>query len=414
MLNLYKFLGFLIIPLIMINLRIRVINGKEDKNRFRERYGITKFRRPKGKIIWIHAASVGEFKSASVIINNLSDNFKILVTTTTLSAAIYAKQKFGKKIIHQYAPLDIKIWIERFINNWKPDLSIWIESDLWPVTLKTLKEKSIKSILLNLRISPKSFEKWLLFKNLYKDMLSSFNEVFVQSLQDQKRIKKLTNLKIKYIGNLKLSEGERNTNSKSNTKIKKYLKKNKIIFLASTHKNEEKQFLNIINYISKNLNNYKIIMAPRHPERSEEIINELKNNKINCSLINKSKNFKEKLFIINTFGQMQFYFSISDIVFLGGSLVKMGGHNPIEPARNNCAIITGPNIFNWHDIYKDMERFKSCIIFNNIKEIENFIKNINKNNKKLVLLKRKAKEFSKKNFFDTKLLFKIIKDNIKD
>ena len=414
MLNLYKFLGFLIIPLIMINLRIRVINGKEDKNRFRERYGITKFRRPKGKIIWIHAASVGEFKSASVIINNLSDNFKILVTTTTLTAAIYAKQKFGKKIIHQYAPLDIKIWIERFINNWKPDLSIWIESDLWPVTLKTLKEKSIKSILLNLRISPKSFEKWLLFKNLYKDMLSSFNEVFVQSLQDQKRIKKLTNLKIKYIGNLKLSEGERNTNSKSNTKIKKYLKKNKIIFLASTHKNEEKQFLNIINYISKNLNNYKIIMAPRHPERSEEIINELKNNKINCSLINKSKNFKEKLFIINTFGQMQFYFSISDIVFLGGSLVKMGGHNPIEPARNNCAIITGPNIFNWHDIYKDMERFKSCIIFNNIKEIENFIKNINKNNKKLVLLKRKAKEFSKKNFFDTKLLFKIIKDNIKD
>ena len=111
---------------------------------------------------------------------------------------------------------------------------------------------------------------------------------------------------------------------------------------------------------------------------------------------------------------MQFYFSISDIVFLGGSLVKMGGHNPIEPARNNCAIITGPNIFNWHDIYKDMEKFKSCLIFNNIKEIENFIKNINKNNKKLVLLKRKAREFSKKNFFDTKLLFKIIKNNIKD
>ena len=412
MLNLYKIVGFLIIPLIMINLRIRVISGKEDKNRFRERYGITKLRRPKGKIIWIHAASVGEFKSASVIINNLSDNFKILVTTTTLSAAIYAKQKFGKKIIHQYAPLDIKIWIERFINNWKPDLSIWIESDLWPVTLKILKEKSINSILLNLRISPKSFEKWLLFKNLYTDMLSGFNEIFVQSLQDQKRIKKLTNLKIKYIGNLKLSESEKNTNS--NTKIKKYLKKNKIIFLASTHKNEEKQFFNIINYISKNLNNYKIIIAPRHPERSEEIISDLKNNKIDCSLINKSKNFKEKLFIINTFGQMQFYFSISDIVFLGGSLVKMGGHNPIEPARNNCAIITGPNIFNWHDIYKDMEKFKSCIIFNNIKEIENFIKNINKNNKKLVLLKRKAREFSKKNFFDTKLLFKIIKNNIKD
>jgi len=411
--NIYIIVSFFFIPFVIINTYIRVIRNKEDKIRYRERFGLTKYKKPNNKdVIWIHASSLGEFKSCDFLINNYYQKYCILVTTTTKTASDYALNNYGKKIIHQYAPLDIKIWIERFINNWKPDLSIWIESDLWPVTLKILKEKSIKSILLNLRISPKSFEKWLLFKNLYTDMLSGFNEIFVQSLQDQKRIKKLTNLKIKYIGNLKLSESEKNTNS--NTKIKKYLKKNKIIFLASTHKNEEKQFFNIINYISKNLNNYKIIIAPRHPERSEEIISDLKNNKIDCSLINKSKNFKEKLFIINTFGQMQFYFSISDIVFLGGSLVKMGGHNPIEPARNNCAIITGPNIFNWHDIYKDMEKFKSCLIFNNIKEIENFIKNINKNNKKLVLLKRKAREFSKKNFFDTKLLFKIIKNNIKD
>ena len=153
----YRLLGFLLIPIIKLNIYLRILKYKEDKSRYYERYGISKIKRPNGKLIWIHASSVGEFKSASTIINKLYKKSTILITTTTLTASNYAINNFGNKIIHQYAPFDIRVWVNRFLNQWKPSLVLWIESDLWPTTLTLIKEKSIKSFLINSRISPKSF-----------------------------------------------------------------------------------------------------------------------------------------------------------------------------------------------------------------------------------------------------------------
>ena len=178
MLFFYQFLGLMLIPIIKINLYIRLLKGKEDKTRYLERYGISTINRPQGKIIWIHAASVGEFKSSSILINKLHPNFNILVTTTTLSAANYAIENFSDKIIHQYAPFDIAKWVNRFLETWKPQLSIWIESDLWPTTLNLLKKKSIKSILINSRISPQSYQKWKFIKFFYKNIVSTFKTFF--------------------------------------------------------------------------------------------------------------------------------------------------------------------------------------------------------------------------------------------
>ena len=189
----YKIISIVFVPLIKINLRIRILKKKEDKIRFRERFGITLLKRPKGKLIWIHATSVGEFKSTSIIIDKFYKKNNILVTTTTLSSAKYAKAKYGDKIIHQYSPLDNDKWIKFFLDNWKPNLCIWIESDLWPNTLNLIKKYKIKSILLNLRISPNSFNRWFFFKALYKKMLNSFDYIYAQSLIDQKRIISLTN-----------------------------------------------------------------------------------------------------------------------------------------------------------------------------------------------------------------------------
>ena len=188
MLFFYQFLGLILIPIIKINLYIRLLKGKEDKTRYLERYGISKINRPQGKVIWIHAASIGEFKSSSILINKLHSNFNILVTTTTLSAANYAIENYGNKIIHQYAPFDIAKWVNRFVDTWKPQLSIWIESDLWPTTLYLLKKKSIKSILINSRISPQSYQKWKFIKFFYKNIISTFDEIFAQSPNDKKRI----------------------------------------------------------------------------------------------------------------------------------------------------------------------------------------------------------------------------------
>ena len=184
----YQLLGLILIPIIKINLHLRILKGKEDKIRYLERFGVSSIKRPLGKIIWIHAASIGEFKSSSILINKLHSNFNILVTTTTLSAANYAIENYGNKIIHQYAPLDITKWVNRFLETWKPQLTIWIESDLWPITLHLLKKKSIKSILINSRISPQSYKKWKYIKFFYKNIVSTFDEIFAQSPLDKKRI----------------------------------------------------------------------------------------------------------------------------------------------------------------------------------------------------------------------------------
>ena len=136
----YKYLGILLIPIIKLNLFLRVLQKKEDKKRLSERYGISSIKRPVGDLIWIHASSVGEFKSSSPIINNYYKKYNILVTTTTLSAANYAMKNYKNKIIHQFAPLDIIFWVDKFISKWNPKLVIWIESDLWPITLISIKK----------------------------------------------------------------------------------------------------------------------------------------------------------------------------------------------------------------------------------------------------------------------------------
>ena len=414
MLILYQFLSFILIPFIKINLLIRILKGKEDKLRYRERYGITSIKRPKGQIIWIHTASVGEFKSATILINNFYNQFNILLTTTTVSAANYAIKYYGNKIIHQYAPLDITRWVNIFLKKWKPQMSIWIESDLWPTTLDLIKKQSIKSIVLNLRVSPKSYKKWLYFDNFYKNMINTFDEIFAQSPLDKNRSEKLIQRKLNYIGNLKLSLLEQNKQEVSLNNINKYLNKYKIIMLASTHHNEEKLFLSLIKRMLKKTENLKIIIAPRHPERAQLILNILKNDNIDSNIINQSSTLNESVLIVDTLGQMPFYFSISDIVFLGGSLVEMGGHNPVEPAHNNCVIITGPHIYNWEDVFNEMKNLDACVIYNNIDEIEKFIENTINDKTKLDLIKNNAKKFSEKDFFQTELLFKIINNIVRN
>ena len=408
MLIAYQLIGYLIVPFIQLNIYLRILNNKEDKLRFSERFGITSIKRPNGKLIWIHAASVGEFKSVSSIINQLHNNYNILITTTTIAASNYAIQNFGDKIIHQYAPFDIKGWVNRFLNNWEPSLILWIESDLWPTTLKLIKEKSIKSFLLNSRISPKSFNKWKYLKAFFKNITDTFDEIYAQSLLDKQRLELLTRRKINYFGNLKLTTIEKYNNKEKINLLKNKLLGSKILMLASTHEGEEEIFINIIKKLIIKYNNLKIIIAPRHPRRSKSIVNIFKNEGIKTNIFDKSSNFTEDVFITDTLGEMTLYYLLSDIVILGGSFIKMGGHNPIEPANNNCVVITGPHIYNWENVFIDMINSNACIVCKTIDKLDQVIKNILLNKKKEIILKRKANEFAEKNFFEIdKLILKI-------
>ena len=323
MIHLYKYLGIFLIPFIKINILFRIKRGKEVENRYKERFGIPSQKRPLNSLIWIHAASVGEFKSADLLINTLYKDYTILVTTTTVSAANYAKKFYADKIIHQFAPLDISFWVNKFLYFWKPNLVIWIESDLWPITMHLIKKMKIKALLVNVRISPESFTKWNKIQFFYKQITDCFAEIFAQSTIDKDRIINLTKRDVKFIGNLKLANVERNPiiNHREPNDYKRVI----TLMMSSTHKGEEIQLIPMIKRILNQNKKMRIIIAPRHPDRSSDILYLCNKYKISAKLDNDKKNEQKNILIINSFGNLPQYFQESDIVFLGGSLVAKEG-----------------------------------------------------------------------------------------
>ena len=407
MYKLYRFLSFVAIPLIFINIYLRIIQKKEDKQRYKERFGKSSIQTPQNKIIWIHAASVGEFKSSHIIIETYCKKYSILVTTTTKSAAEYASKYYAGKIIHQYAPFDVDIWVKRFIKYWKPQLVLWIESDLWPNTLSVIKKNKIQSLFINARISPQSFIRWKRIGNNYNELLKTFSNVFAQSREDLKRLQSFSDKKIEFIGNLKLTNV---TDTKNLSPLSK--KSNLSIMLASSHKGEEEKLILLIKKLYIKYSNTQFYIAPRHPERSSAIEKIFNNKKIKCIKESNLKNNKNRVIIIDSFGNLASYFHKSDIVFLGGSLSKSGGHNPIEPARYNCAIISGNHVFNWQNIYDEMVKEQACYIIDNLEKLEGILEKLINDQYILEKSKQNALNFSQKNFFDEEKLIGIINSNL--
>jgi len=406
MYKIYYLLSYICLPIILINLFLRLLIKKEDRKRYAERFGKSKHQLDKSKkTIWIHAASIGEFKSSNIIISKYYKDYNILVTTTTVSSANYIKQFYNEKVLHQYIPYDIPYCCKRFINYWRPCLILWIESDIWPNILRQIKNRKINCFYLNARISPKSYNNWIYFKKFYSSSLMTFNKIFAQSKNDLERINNLTKRKINYIGNLKLS--------KNKTLLNKFEKRSEFsLMIASSHEKEEEIIIKSINDIIKK-NNIKLFIAPRHTNRVEEIIKILIKYKFKFTLESKIKDSNENVIIIDSFGNLKKYFNKSEIVIIGGSLIKKGGHNPLEPASQGCVIISGSNVYNWQNIYDEMLKYNACIIINEAKELKNKINDLIKDKFSLEKYKKKAFEFSNKNFFDNESLFKEIDSVIK-
>ncbi len=398
MLKLYQILTYIFLPLIFINLFLRIINQKENKKRYTERFGKTNFKYDLSKkIIWIHAASIGEFKSCNLIIEKYHKNYFILVTTTTKTSAEYINKFYNNKVTHQYLPFDLPFWCSRFISYWRPSLILWIESDIWPNMLRIIKKKKIKCLYVNARVSPKSFNKWKYFKSLYSSSLSTFSRIFAQSPNDLRRIKILSNYKVDYLGNLKLSNIISNENIENIEKIF-------TIMIVSSHELEEEKVISNINEIIKN-KNVKICIAPRHPKRINEILKILKKYNLGYTLESSKDQTIKDVLIIDSFGNLNDYFQKSKIVILGGSFVNKGGHNPIEPAKYGCALISGKYVYNWQNIYEDMVKEKACIMVKDINDLKKRIDELMSNKILIENFKKKALDFSNKKFFEDEILF---------
>ena len=365
MLLLYNLVIFFIILVSPIIIIIRVLRNKEDPIRFLEKFTIffqKNKNKNKNKLIWFHSVSVGELMSIIPIIEKLEKEKKvsqILITSSTLtSSKLFEKFKF-KKTIHQFFPIDANFFTNRFVNYWKPSLAIFIDSEIWPSMLNSLENNSINTILLNARISKKSFKRWKLINYFSSSLIKKFNYTYPQNIETKDYLIKLGANKIKILGNLKFCQkAKENYLLKSN--FIKFINKKKIWGAVSTHDGEEKICIMIQKKLMNKDKDFLLIIIPRDISRIKKIINEIKETGINYHLHSSAKKIKKNtnIYLVDSYGETDAFLKHCELVFIGKSLTKQGGQNPLEPARNNCKIFHGPNVSNFREIYELLKKYK--------------------------------------------------------
>ena len=385
----YQVLIFLIIAFSPIILIIRFLKDKEHKIRFVEKFSLTRKKRNKGNLIWIHAASVGEFMSVIPLIHELEKNNDIktiLITTSTLSSSkIFNNYKF-KKTIHQFFPIDFFYFTSKFIKYWKPKVAIFIDSEIWPCMYKEIKKNSIPLLLMNARITEKSFERWKFFNRFTQNIFDNIEIAYPSNIDTYGYLKKLKVKKIKKIGNLKFTKNTKQKSIKFSSSFLTSINKRLILCASSTHPTEENIIAKTHLDLKKKFKNLLTIIIPRHVSRINEINDEIKLMNLKTVIRTSKQKIKPKtdIYLVDTYGETKKFFDISKIAFIGGSLVNHGGQNPIEPARSNINIIHGPNINNFRDIY----------LFFNKKNISHKINNFNQlkyTTQKLLTIKKNKK-----------------------
>ena len=379
---LYQIILSLLVLISPILIIFRIYKGKEDKIRFREKFSIPSKKRSKGKLIWFHGASVGEILSIIPLIENYEKDKlinQILVTSSTLSSSKVLKKFKFKKTVHQFYPIDHFFFTKRFLEYWKPNLAIFIDSEIWPNMFKKLEEKKISLILLNARITKKTFLRWQSLKNVSQKVFKKISIAYPQNLETKYFLKKLKVKKIKTIGNLKFAEQDNEIMNKLNFRFKS----KKIWVASSTHSDEEIFCGKTHIELKKKIKNLLTILIPRHIHRVQEIKSELENLRLNVT--NHSSNTKNlkniDIYIVDTFGETKKFHKVGTSVFIGGSIINRGGQNPLEAARYGARILHGPNVDNFKDVYKTLSNLKISKKITTPRELASSI--IFKRNKKL-------------------------------
>ena len=377
---LYNFLWFLLTPVIPLWISYRVCRGLEEKSRVKERFGFPSLEKNKSdKLIWIHVASLGESVSAIALSKGLRENgYKglILITSGSKTSGNYLNK--NTDIIHQYHPYDNSNWVKRFLKFWEPDALIMMESEIWPNFILSSKRVGIPVIMVSAQISEKSFMrlKFLGLKNT-KFIFEKFDIILTIDEMQTKRFKLLGAKNISTSETLKASFPPQNPNKELLKILKRNHPKKTIILAASTHDGEEEILLNCVKKLNRNNFNTLLIIAPRHIERAKKISGL---HGLNIKLKSKGDipQTDDQFWICDTYGEMATLYSIADIVFMGGSLLPLGGHNPSEPCYYNSSILIGPYTEKCHKLVSEMLESNALIKLktNSLEEIYEVMRRI--------------------------------------
>jgi 3-deoxy-D-manno-octulosonic-acid transferase len=357
-LRLYRTLSFAAVPLAPVLIRQRLKQGKEDSARIDERRGMTTDVRPHGPLVWIHGASVGEVLAAAGLIERLRAlNLRILLTSGTVTSAAVVARRFPPDVIHQYVPYDSPRYVARFLDHWQPSLALFIESDLWPNMILAGAARRLPMVLINGRMSHRSFPRWRRISGTIGALLGRFEVCLAQSEVDAERFSALGSRNVITTGNLKLDVPAPPADTARLERLMAVTRGRPVIVAASTHPGEEE----ILGEMHRELAGYfpqlLTVIVPRHPNRGEAIAQLIAASGLHVSLRSHEDlpTATTDIYVADTLGELGLFYRLAPIVFMGGSLVEHGGQNPIEAIKLGAAIVHGPHVFNFTELYDALD-----------------------------------------------------------
>ena len=357
-LRVYRSLSSAVVPFAPALIRQRLRLGKEDPERSAERRGLTRDVRPPGPLVWIHGASVGEVLAAAALIQRLRQlNLRILVTSGTVTSAAIVARRFPPDVIHQYVPYDSPRFVARFLDHWRPSLALFIESDLWPNLILSSAARRVPMVLINGRMSQRSFPRWQKVASTISALLGTFDICLAQSPTDAKRFAALGCRNVISTGNLKLDVPAPPADPDKLDKLLFITRGRPIIIAASTHPGEEEMLIEAHKALAGYFPSLLTVIVPRHPSRGGAIVQT-----IAAAGLTPAQRSHEDLptavtdiYVADTLGELGLFYRLAPIVFMGGSLVEHGGQNPIEAVKLGASIVHGPHVFNFTDVYEALD-----------------------------------------------------------
>ena len=354
-LALYRLLTGALTPALGPYLRRRAVRGKEDPSRLGERLGRAAAPRPDGPLVWVHAASVGEALSVLPLIERIAGELatgRVLVTTTTVTSARLMAERLPDAAFHQYVPVDTPGAVRRFLAHWRPDLALWVESELWPNLIAGTAARRVPMILVNARVSAASAARWRRFPRTAARILGSFSLCLAQDQKLAERLSALGAPRVKCVGNLKWAAPPLPAAASDLSSLREACAGRPLWLAASTHPGEEELAAAAHERVRLAHPRLLSVIVPRHPERGEEIARTLRAGGLVVARrgLGEAPTPETEVYVADTLGELGLFYRLAGIVFLGGSLAPHGGHNPIEPARLGCAMVFGPHMENFAEI----------------------------------------------------------------
>ncbi len=363
-LSLYRAVTTLAEPLITAYLHRRMAHGKEDRARFPERKGIAQQPRPAGRLVWLHAASVGEAVSVLPVLERIQaqPGTTALITTGTVASAALLALRLPAGAIHQYVPVDRLAWVRRFLDHWRPDLALWLESEFWPNLLTETHARGVPILLLNGRVSPRSFERWRRYPGFARHMLSCFQLCLGQTEADADRLHQLGARRVAAAGNLKFAAPPLPADQAELARLTRELDGRPRWLAASTHAGEEAIAGAVHLDLKTRFPGLLTVVAPRHPGRGRAIGAELAG--MGLAVVRRSTDAPvtatTDVLLADTIGELGLFIRLAPLVFMGKSLTARGGQNPLEPARLGASVLFGPMMDNFDQVAARMEAAKAA------------------------------------------------------